>query len=322
MSKQQYVHFLQARSGFGDRIVDAWAAITIAKLLNPTAQLSILWDPKGINFKDYYRSKYSTSLFSISNCMFTSSMDQTLHMPSSMHFNSDIKQEICIQTVSSSIDQIILRDGYEWGNSTPERIYESMDYYGLDKTITLEQIIECYREVAQSTEPAPEINTFIPTDINNRIGIHVRRNDKLVETEKNHSMTQQTWLTVQQRAKQQIEHCIRNDKALFICSDDLEYKRELVEEINRNGGDVKTIDSTLLLDQPAGYAALCDFFALSRCRQTIQMSKYSTFSIAAAIVGQVPLMNFLPEGGIKQNRIYHWQRTLRRLEFGSQPESY
>ena len=48
----------------------------------------------------------------------------------------------------------------------------------------------------------------------------------------------------------------------------------------------------LLID---GYAVIYDYFALSGCHQIIQMSEYSTFSIAAAIIGQVQLINFLPE---------------------------
>ena len=64
---------------------------------------------------------------------------------------------------------------------------------------------------------------------------------------------------------------------------------------------------------PPGYEALVDFFALSRCPRIIQMTKYSTYSMAAAIVGDLPLVNlYRGESGVT-HLLDIWKNTLARL---------
>ena len=59
-----------------------------------------------------------------------------------------------------------------------------------------------------------------------------------------------------------------------------------------------------------GYEALVDFFALSRCMRIIQMTKYSTYSLAAAMVGDIPLVNLYEGRDGVGNRLDIWKSVL------------
>ena len=319
MTHTKYFHFLHARSGFGDRIVDLWAAKTVVSLLDPAAKLYILWDNKGINF-GYGNTRYKASLFNIKGCSLAVKKKHKLHMPASYEFDAHHKEAIGKVSLSSARQQIILRDGQEWGNSYASRIHANLDFYGCDNNLSLDQVIQCYQRVARSTQCVWHMNIFIPLDIATRVGIHVRRGDKLVAVEKDYTMSSRTWVTIEKRARQQIDLFIERKQPLFICSEDIPYRNQLVRDIRSRGGDVQVIDLPSRLSSVHGYAALCDFFALTRCQRIVQMTKYSTFSIAAAIAGHKAILNFSPEGGISGNRLYRWQHMLAGLEFKSASE--
>ena len=60
-----------------------------------------------------------------------------------------------------------------------------------------------------------------------------------------------------------------------------------------------------------GYAALVDFFALAKCKRIVQMTKYTTFSLAAALTGDVPLLNFYRNESDAGHRLDIWRSVLR-----------
>lgn len=307
-----YFHLLQARSGFGDRIVDLWAAITIARLRQPNAKIQFTWDQEGINFANY-RSSYNSHLFTIPGCEFIQNPPEDIELPGSKKFNSGYKEQCCIKRLSNTV-QIILRHGSHWGNSHPKQIYQDRRYYDLDPLLTVDDVVDCYRRVAASTRLNTQLNLPLGTDLAKHVGVHIRLNDKLVAKEKNYDMSTQTWSIIEARAKQHIEHCIETQQPLFICSDDQRYKAQLVKEIIARGGDVLVNqDDTHSLSHD--YTALQDFFSLVECKRIIQMTKYSTFSIAAALISGKPFMNFYPNKANIRNRIYQWQDALPLLEF-------
>ena len=59
-----------------------------------------------------------------------------------------------------------------------------------------------------------------------------------------------------------------------------------------------------------GAPALADFFALARCSAIVQMTKYSTFSLAAALAGRVPLVNFFQDRTGRGHRLDIWRSAL------------
>jgi len=63
MSSFTLFHDLQTRSGFGDRIVDLWAALSVAKIFYPGTLMHVTW-PNGLQYT-HGVSDYTTSLFSI-----------------------------------------------------------------------------------------------------------------------------------------------------------------------------------------------------------------------------------------------------------------
>ena len=206
--------------------------------------------------------------------------------------------------------QLILRSGRTWGNTTPQRIHDDLAAYQLDPETSLQDIVDTYRQVAASTTPDPRLSADLPADIDHRVGIHIRLGDKLVDFENDFDMSLPTWEAIQQDTHAHVEQCIAAGEPLFVCSDDLEYRDNLVQEIAAKGGDVVVANPSSEHKHLTGYEATVDFFALSRCKRVVQMTKYSTFSMAAALVGKKPLVNFYRDTTGVGHRLDAWRSVF------------
>ena len=113
-----------------------------------------------------------------------------------------------------------------------------------------------------------------------------------------------------------MEACIANGEPMFICSDDPEYRKSLLEHIRAKGGDAVVSSPPAAHSHLTGYEALVDFFALSVCARIIQMTKYSTFSLAAALVGDRELVNFYRDDSKAGHRLDIWKSVLRWSDGG------
>jgi hypothetical protein len=304
-----FYHDLQCLSGFGDRLLDLWAAATVARLHDPDKDLAIRWD-EGLSFLGFVGT-YSTDLFSVERCQFVlNAPPGAQNLPK--HFDASSLQENCILPLPSGLSQIILRDGMNWGNTYPDRLHRDLVLYGLDSRIDLETITQVFRAVARSTKPDPKVVEGIPSDIGRRVGVHIRVSDKLVADETAIDMNVSTWESIQQRALDYIDRCVVREEPLFICSEDSQRRNDLVEHIKRNGGDVVVAQPPEAHCHISGYGALVDFFSLTRCSRIVQMTKYSTYSLAASVVGDIQLVNFYRDSTSKMHRLDEWKFLVRR----------
>ena len=284
-----FFHDLQCRSGLGDRLLDLWAAATIARLHDPGRVLAVQWHP-GYQFSSF-RGEYSTAAFSLPAAP---SSRRRRRAPS--RFPDHVQS--CRDERSGpaagqrrGLGQIVLRAGMVWGNSSPERVHADLAFYSLDPSITLERVIATYREVALATTAAlPVWEAGEPDGIDACLGVHVRLGDKLVSNETAVDMSEPTWRDLEQKALAYLDGCIAEQRPLFACSDDTRYLAALIEHLRRGrrGRHRPIVQAPASL---AGARSLVDFFALSRCRPIVQMTKYSTFSLAAALAGSTPLVN-------------------------------
>jgi hypothetical protein len=301
-------HDLLCRSGFGNRLTDLWGAVTIASLTHPGAKLAVHWARSGNRYPGFV-GRYSTQLFSVEGCDFVARRPRGSLAIESPHDDTRL-EERCWVPVSAETRQLVLRSGRNWGNNCPDRLYGERRHYGLADDIGAERLAPAYRVAARGTKPAAEVEAGIPADIEKRVGVHVRLTDKLVDEENAFEMSCDTWRAVEERGMRCIERCIAWSEPFFVCSDDREYRDRLVARIRDMCGDVVTASPRR--GEP-GLEAIVDFFALSRSLRIVQMTKYSTFSTAAALAGDVPLVNCCPKDSPAGHRIDIWKSVLPAL---------
>ena len=303
-----FYHDLQCRSGLGDRLLDLWAAATIARLHDPNGILDVRWH-EGLQFASFL-GNYSTDSFTIENCRFVNEPPGG-SVTMDARFSHDEFNARGILPTAGEVRQLVLRTGMIWGNTYPEGLHADLAFYELDSFIPLEFVIDTYRAVAASTKPAPSILSSAPCDIETRIGIHIRLSDKYVINETSTDMSPETWRRIENSTIAYLECCIDNNKPLFVCSDDPAYKQALITYLRSKGGDVMVTENNP--ENILGSLALVEFFALSRCVKIVQMTKYSTFSLAAALVRGAPLVNFYKDITGVGHRLDIWRGSLRHV---------
>jgi hypothetical protein len=302
-----FFHDLQCRSGLGDRLLDLWAARAIATLHDPQSLLYVRWHA-GRHFVSFV-GDYDTAALSIAGCTF-------IHSPPagavalSEHFSHVAFNERGLVQLPGGLRQIVLRAGMIWGNSPPERLHADLAFHALDPAMPLACVIAAYRDAASRTQPAPSILSALPQGIDGCIGLHVRLGDKLVTAESAFDMAETTWRTLEAQALAYLEACIAWRRPIFVCSDDAAYRARLIGHLQMRGGVILTSDPARTPRGVAGAPALADFFALARCSVIVQMTKYSTFSLAAALAGRVPLVNFFLDHSGRGHRLDIWRRAL------------
>ena len=303
-----FYHDLQSCSGFGDRIMDVWAAATVVNLHRPDCNLVIHWSD-GLTYQGFVGT-YATKLFTVEGCEFVTTPSHGAIPMVKKFSHAKLNSGRGIVPLSSGMQQIILRSGMNWGNTSPDQLYNDLDFYGLSASITLEHLIKTYRDIARSTKPASSVVKGIPGDIKNRVGIHVRLMDKIVSDEHPFDMNERTWQRIERKGYIHIRDCISRGESLFLCADDQLYKKKLARYIRTNGGDVVEASMPHRYRHVPGYESLVDFFALARCTRIIQMTKYSAYSIAAAMVGSTSLVNFYQADNDIGHQLDIWKSAL------------
>ena len=304
-------HDLQTMSGFGDRLLDLWAAITVSQLRHPDRELAVRWS-KGHTFKAFV-GEYSTDLFSIGGCRFVRRVPfGGKSIPKK--FSHTKLNDHGLRPLSKTGEQIILRHGMNFGNNCPDRIYENLAFYHLEGQVSHADVVRRFLSIAHSTTPSFKVVAGIPHDIRNRVGVHIRLTDKLVKDEEEFSMSAETWRKIETDVSARLHQYAAEGVPLFVCSDDKEYLATIVQDLRARGADVALSAPVAKYIGPPGYEALVDFFALARCSKVLQMTKYSTFSMAAAMIGNVPLVNFFSTSGETGSRVDLWRSAIPDFE--------
>ena len=321
--KVSYFHNLEAKTGFGDRILDLWAVLTIVQMSDPGAKTRVFWDtdqfplgkkPRHVGkiYDDTFDRHYSPDLFSVQGCEFVSGL-----IKGALQNENDSDQrelnKIAFYDINEKVRQVFLRSGIYPGSTSPEVLMRQRAFYGFPRKILLRDIVEAYRNVAAGTVMSSRIKSLLPDDIGDRVGIHIRLTDKLVEREVPWEMTPRVWKVIEARGMRVIEKCIKLNQPMLVCSDDREYKQRLVDRIRQTGGDAITIEPGGKLLKEPGTHAQADFFALASCRRIIQLTKYSTFSMAASLAGQIPLTNLSGRKRLEHHQFRFWRSAFPDL---------
>jgi len=298
-----FFHELLCNSGFGDRILDLWTIVTIKNILNKTEPLLIKWK-SGTEYPGF-NSCYSTDLFTIKNCKWATSNDYFISIRTFIGENSQIWGNYMNQKMDFGIIQKqIFPINTFWGTTNIERIQEALPFYGTISSNS--KVAEVYYKVANSMCPNEKLKNLLvfAKDLEYASGIHIRLSDKCVDMRKldPFTMTRENFNNIKEKCK---EYIATNKGIYFVCSEDKTELAKMQEFILENGSYLITLNYNDLREDEI---ALLDFFALSRCQKILQCTKYSTFSIAASIVNQIPLINF---HGYDNNALAIWSNTAK-----------
>lgn len=182
------------------------------------------------------------------------------------------------------------------GTFSPHQLFYSEQAQAfLPNNVSETSVVAAYRRVAHLTHSAAYPNPFAQGGV---VGVHVRGTDKLVEPPE----VDDTWWRLMapfetsfDRQRDLTQRCLRyieselvqrrRRTAFYLAMDDDSHFDELATQIETAGGTVVNRDRT-------NVSILGDFFALAYSDAVLQVTRYSTFSMAASMVGRVPLVNF------------------------------
>jgi len=291
-------------SGIGDRLIEIWAAMTIAEILKPGAKTAVVWHRNGYRTPAFV-TEYAP-LFEIAGASFVTERPLGVRKTRKGYSRDPVKARY-VRGIPFGLRQIQLKYGRYFGTADPRALHDQAGDYGLPAAIGLDAIAGTYRRIASATRPAPEVARLIPADIGQRVGIHVRLSDKLVsEDEERFTMSVDRWKAIEAAALAHIDRAVAAGEKLFVCSEDFAYRAELVDRIRGMGGDVIVCDLPPASENREGFGAFVDFFALARCRRIVQMTRYSHFSLMPAIIGGCEIVNFDPLGKKEESYMARW----------------
>lgn len=287
------VWFRCNNSGLGDRLLDTIGFYVICKYLNynPYLKLNCAGTPQWGN--------YDERLFVFTGLNTTQSQSQLyIHSPNS----------------SASL--------------SPYKVYEYVKQFL--PNITFEEIATEFSSAAKCIiKPSAVITKQIPANIENAVGVHLRKSDKVSETGNPHLCTKSDFQLIHSKLIDTIvEIIMTEDKpTFFVVSEDKAWRQEIQDLIankivvpNRNKAIVLQADYTN--DNYENFESVLDMFCLSKCKTILQGVNFSAFSTVAALMGSNKLVNYshhLNRYRYMNCMIHLWPSVI---EFNSAAKSY
>ena len=286
-----------SEAGLGDRTLNVWAMLTLARLAG-IPRVSSVWGKVG---QGPLPRAYSPTLISIPGIDYVNELPHGVAPDRKIH----LQDVICC-------GQGMYVSGYASGSVTPRHIFDStreakgswISRKISKKPPTFEQVVVTWRSVVSETKPSDKIGAYlVGTGL---VGIHLRRSDKVIvgsaSTLNNNTPSELD--VIEARAIMYIRGLIAaGQKSFFLAADEPSAARTWGDRLRALGAsEVRTTRSG-----PLEEVVVADLFNLARCTQVLQVTKYSTFSMVASLIGNVPLVNFYgPEG----NQLRDWMHVV------------
>jgi hypothetical protein len=179
-----------------------------------------------------------------------------------------------------------------------------------DHMITsFKDVVNRYVASMQSIEILPQLMEFVPKEMHECVALHLRKSDKVYEKKEGDSLRpHETSVTeyhiILDRMMVWIDGQIKTGgfTSFFVCSEDLSHRDNYVQKLKDLGKkynrDVKVytisaddLPQTFRNTYKGAYTIL-EWCCLAQCRFILQGTKYSTFSMTAAMRAQSWLHNF------------------------------
>lgn len=157
------------------------------------------------------------------------------------------------------------------------------------------KIKQVWYNISKNIFPTEIIQKYIPSDLQNTIGIHLRKTDKITTNSTGCTQTISEFNKIHDKYKKYMLSLIEEKKyKFFCCSEDIKWKNENIRFIKNLGGEVIECNNSI---SPSdlnhnGFRVLLDFFILSRCNCILQTVKFSSFSTIASLLNNTRIINF------------------------------
>lgn len=255
------------RNGLGDKLLDLIGFYVVCKYLH--LEPVVLFNNNS-NFA-WGSSNYDMRLFHFEDLAFT---------------DKECKYYMYSHSPSSSL--------------SPYKVYDFLKHYLQE--LTFEQISNDFADYAKIIiKPTDIILSDIPEDIENTYGIHLRKTDKVVSRAYlTHESTLSEFDILINNLLDDITNIIQQEREpkFLLVSEDESWKQEFKEKLNiianTHQVEIKIIEIDYKNNDYANYKSVLDMFSLSKCKEILQGVKYSTFSMLAALLGNVKLRNYTP----------------------------
>lgn len=281
-----YKNILLCKWGFGDKLLTAVSIITISKLTDTSYQ---------IIFNAYLNKKYvwgdsnyNIDIINFNNLNIINTVNEfQLYLPEWTDFNCKSNKTMDLYKNKFINTNIIDING-------PIPLSPIGIYLLFKKKFTYEFICDTYLNICKQIEPSFLIESNLPNNINNCIGIHLRGTDKIVNgRSKAWESSINEYNDIIYKIKKYIDFSINNnDKYFYITGDSQEKVEQLTKYIKNNNGIVVNYTYDTSLNNIHSFKEIIDFFSLSKCKIIVQGIKASTYSLMASIIGSNKLINF------------------------------
>jgi len=255
---------LSTASGLGDRLLDAFAACAVAQTLSRPLRLHI--PTEGLAFQGFI-GDYDWDSIELPNCTVLDGSKKLFSFQTGSRAYFGVRG-----------NRLVLRHEQRWATTTLRELCRDKSEYF--PRASDEEIRAAYLQVVKGTR----VRSGKSLPKGHYVGFHVRRKDKVVEKSISyHDMSPEIAAKIEERALAFAKELVaRGQKYIFLCGDDPKYNKTFAPKLRETGAEV------LLSD----YSAVEDHACLQCCTLIVQCTLYSTFSITAAMIAQVPLVNF------------------------------
>lgn len=312
MKKFVLVH--RSNTGLGDRLVDIWAFSAFAKCLN--MELVTYWPRLPIE-----------SQISFGTRLRQSDLSKLITFPENVTFVRDLNQALEVEGAVRCFHPF--GPGTNWPRSFYERYIEALqhnrysdlmsdfrdrllaaglprwfkpvrpldisaaahdEYFAREKIPGYEEYFRAVIEAARQTRPKATLKKRIDRLLtDNMISVHLRRGDKVNKRPTPWEIHNNALVKLDADTRACIKIFSTGAiKRIFVCSDSKGAKKDYVNFSNEQ--EMKTAEAKAVGKMSQ---MLLDFFLLSSSKCIIQSQKFSSFSNAAAMANQVPIINMI-----------------------------
>lgn len=166
-------------------------------------------------------------------------------------------------------------------SSLPVKGFADFNY-----TFTQEEILRCARLIR------PRFDQSFPSGVR-PVGVHIRGTDRIGLANHPHYMKDvdelKMYFVATLRALNELK-----PKQVFVCADSDNSKNVFLEHLN------PAIDVIEARSAGGVSPEYVDFFALSNCSKIWMVSRFSSFSITASLIGNCPLVSFVNDPTTRQ----------------------
>ena len=158
--------------------------------------------------------------------------------------------------------------------------------------------------LASAKKVTPDFRISFPESFR-PVGIHIRGTDRIGRKDHPHFMKDERELRIYISETIAAVNQIK-PRFLYVCSESESCKTVLLRHLDAG---INVIEPICDEKYPPAYL---DFFALALCREIWMVSRFSSFSIAAALIGNAPLNTFVddPDVGSRYQAIFRYRRVV------------